>query len=71
MSPKTFSPQIVQQAFFQQQVSQPKHGQRQQQAGHDSLPSPGAAAAVSVGYATMRVNGRASGTKAPKVRHWR
>ncbi len=69
MSPKTFSPQIVQQAFFQQQVLQPKHGQRQQHDG--ALPLPGAAAATSVGYATMRVDGRGGGTKAPKVRHWR
>ncbi len=66
MSPKTFSPQIVQQSFFQQQALQP------QQQGSQFVPSTARAGAVRVGaHATMGFNSRASGSKVSKVRHWR
>jgi hypothetical protein len=65
MSPKTFSPQIVQQAFFQQKKVELEDRQKQLSSSARAEGSVGGA------YAAVKVGSGGKRTKASKLRHWR
>jgi hypothetical protein len=69
MSPKTFSPQIEQQAFIQQKKVELANYQKQQSIASSSS----ARAEGSVGGANAAIQTGSWGrkTKASKLRHWR
>jgi hypothetical protein len=68
MSPKTFSPQIVQQAFFQQKKVELEDRQKQQIVLSSSVRTEGS---VWGAYAADKVGSGGKRTKASKLRHWR